>query len=303
MNNNARMLRLDALLMFTRIAELSSLTQAAETLGLPKATVSTAVQTLEAHLGTQLLYRTTRRVQLTHDGQVFYERAKDLLADAEDLSGLFQTREVSGRIRVDMPLPVAQNLVLPNLPALLERHPALRVELSSTDRIVDIVREGFDAVIRVGTLSDSGLTVRSLGKLSMGNFASPAYLARWGRPRTLEDLKGHRLIHYVTQMGGRPDGFDYFDGTRWQTITMEGVVTVNNSEAYRHAALAGLGIVQAPRVGMIEHVAQGRLIELLPDHVADALPVSLIYPQRRHLARRVRAFIDWVATLMKTYTD
>ncbi len=303
MNNNALMLRLDALLMFTRIAELSSFTQAAETLGLPKATVSTAVQTLEAHLGTQLLYRTTRRVQLTHDGQVFYERAKDLLADAEDLSGLFQTRAVSGRIRVDMPIPVAQNLVLPNLPALLERHPALRVELSSTDRIVDIVREGFDAVIRVGTLSDSGLTVRSLGKLSMGNFASPAYLARWGRPRTLEDLKGHRLIHYVTQMGARPDGFDYFDGTRWQTITMEGVVTVNNSEAYRHAALAGLGIVQAPRVGMIEHVVQGRLIELLPDHVAEALPVSLIYPQRRHLARRVRVFIDWVATLMKTYTD
>jgi DNA-binding transcriptional LysR family regulator len=303
MNNNALMLRLDALLMFTRVAELSSFTQAAETLGLPKATVSTAVQTLEAHLGTQLLYRTTRRVQLTHDGQLFYERAKDLLADAEDLSGLFQTRAVSGRIRVDMPIPVAKNLVLPNLPALLERHPALRVELSSTDRIVDIVREGFDCVIRVGALSDSGLTVRSLGKLCMGNFASPAYLARWGRPRTLEDLKGHRLVHYVTQMGARPDGFDYFDGSQWQTITMEGMVTVNNSEAYRHAALAGLGIVQAPHVGMIEHVVQGQLIELLPDHVAEALPVSLIYPQRRHLARRVRVFIDWVATLMKTYTD
>lgn len=297
------MLRLDALLIFTRVAELSSFSQASETLGLPKATVSTAVQTLEAHLGTQLLYRTTRRVQLTHDGQLFYERAKDLLADADDLSGLFQTRTVSGRIRVDMPIPVAQSLVIPNLPLLLERHPDLRVELSSTDRIVDIVREGFDCVIRVGTLSDTGLTVRALGKLSMGNFASPAYLARWGTPRTLEDLKGHRLIHYVTQMGARPDGFDYSDGTQWQTMAMEGVVTVNNSEAYRHAALAGLGIVQAPRVGMTEHVAQGRLIEILPAYVADALPVSLIYPQRRHLARRVRVFIDWVATLMKTYTN
>ncbi|ADU11805.1 LysR family transcriptional regulator [Asticcacaulis excentricus] len=297
------MLRLDALRIFTRVAELSSFSQASETLGLPKATVSTAVQTLEAHLGTQLLYRTTRRVQLTHDGQLFYERAKDLLADADDLSGLFQTRSVSGRIRVDMPIPVAQSLVIPNLPLLLERHPDLRVELSSTDRIVDIVREGFDCVIRVGTLSDTGLTVRALGKLSMGNFASPEYLARWGTPRTLEDLKGHRLIHYVTQMGARPDGFDYSDGTQWQTMAMEGVVTVNNSEAYRHAALAGLGIVQAPRVGMTEHVAQGRLIEILPAYVADALPVSLIYPQRRHLARRVRVFIDWVATLMKTYTN
>ncbi|UDF03632.1 LysR family transcriptional regulator [Asticcacaulis sp. AND118] len=297
------MLRLDALLMFTRVAELSSFTQAAETLALPKATVSTAVQNLEAHLGTQLLYRTTRRVQLTHDGQAFYERAKDLLADADDLSGLFQTRAVSGRIRVDMPMPVAQNLVLPSLPALLERHPDLRVELSSTDRIVDIVREGFDCVIRVGSLSDSGLTVRALGQLPLGNFASPAYLARHGTPRTLDDLKGHRLIHYVTQMGARPDGFDYFDGTQWRTIELEGVVTVNNSEAYRHAALAGLGIVQAPRVGMAEHVVQGRLVEILPDHVAEALPISLIYPQRRHLARRVRVFIDWVAELMKTYTN
>ncbi|MFT3998124.1 MAG: LysR family transcriptional regulator [Asticcacaulis sp.] len=297
------MLRLDALLMFSRVAELSSFTRAAESLSLPKATVSTAVQGLEAQLGTQLLYRTTRRVQLTHDGQVFYERAKDLLADADDLSGLFQTRAVTGRIRVDMPMGVAQNLVLPNLPAFLEAHPGLRVELSSTDRFVDVVREGFDCVIRIGQLSDSGLMVRALGWLPLGNYASPTYLARRGTPRTLEDLRQHRLVHYVSQMGARPDGFDYFDGEKWQTIEMDGVLSVNNSEAYRHAALAGLGIIQAPRIGMVEHVAQGRLVEVLPDHVAASMPVSLIFPQRRHLARRVRVFIDWMAELMRGYSQ
>ncbi|ESQ80993.1 LysR family transcriptional regulator [Asticcacaulis sp. YBE204] len=295
------MFRLDALLMFTRVAELSSFTKAADSLGVPKATLSTAVQTLEAGLGTQLLYRTTRRVQLTHDGQVFYERAKDLLADADDLSGLFETAAVSGRIRVDMPLGMSQSLILPNLPAFLDQHPDLRIELSSTDRFVDVVREGFDCVIRVGVLADSGLIVRPMGHLTLINVASPAYLARFGTPQTLDDLSGHRLVHYVSQMGAPPDGFEYVDGNDYRSVPMDGVVTVNNSQAYTQAALSGLGIIQAPRIGLSQSLTEGRLIEILPDHRAAPMPVSLIYPQRRNLARRVRVFIDWVADLMKGY--
>lgn len=296
------MLRLDSLLMFTRVAELSSFTRAAEGLNLPKATLSTAIQALEAELGTQLLYRTTRRVQMTHDGQVFYERAKDMLADADDLNGLFQTAAVSGSIRIDVPLGMSP-ILLSRLPAFLDQHPQLRVELSSTDRFVDIVREGFDAVIRVGSLSDSGLMTRHMGQLSLINVASPAYLARHGTPQSLDDLKAHQLVHYVQQMGAKPDGFEYFDGTTYRSLEMPGVLTVNSSQAYVHAALNGLGIIQTPRVGVLHALTEGTLIEVLPNHTAAPMPISLIYPQRRHLARRVRAFIDWVSVIMRDYAQ
>ena len=188
--------RLDAMRIFTQVADLASFSRAAESLELPKASISTAIQRLETQLGTRLLHRTTRKVRMTQDGLAFYERCKDLLADVDDIESMFGrgSAQVAGRIRVDMPGGVARHLIVPKLPEFLANYPDIEIELSSTDRLVDLIHEGFDCVIRVGTLADSGLVARSLGQLSIVNCASPAYLRQYGRPQTLGDLARHRLI-------------------------------------------------------------------------------------------------------------
>jgi DNA-binding transcriptional LysR family regulator len=295
--------RLNAMQIFVRVAELASFTKAADSLGMPKASISTSVQQLESLLGTRLLHRTTRRVQTTQDGQILYERCKDLLSDVDELESLFQQTPsaVHGRLRVDMPTGVAKNLVIPNLPDFLARYPGIEIELSSTDRRVDLVQEGFDCVLRAGALGDSDLIARQLGHLRFINCVSRGYIARRGEPRQLGDLAKHSLVRYVTMLGLKTGGFEYWDGARYATAPMKSAITVNNAESYIDACLAGLGLVQIPRVGIQAHLEAGTLVEVLPDLRAQPLPVSLIYPNRRNLSKRVQVFMDWLAELMKTY--
>jgi DNA-binding transcriptional LysR family regulator len=291
--------------LFVRVAELESFSRAADTLGLPKGSVSRQVQALENLLGIRLLHRTTRRVQLTQDGMVYYERAKDLLSNLDELDGMFQhdPTSISGRLRVDMPVGVARNLVIPKLPAFLQQYPGIELELSSSDRLVDVIREGFDCVVRVGTLKDSGLVARPIGKLTVVNCASPDYLARFGYPEALEDLASHALVHYATNLGVRSQGFEISvdNQTRW--LKTGGVLTVNSTETYHAACLAGLGIIQVPRIGVKEALRSGKLVEILPHHRAEPMPVSLIYPHRRNLSRRVHLFMEWLTEVLKSYVD
>ncbi|MFY3385484.1 LysR family transcriptional regulator [Paracidovorax sp. MALMAid1276] len=296
---------LDRMQTFARVAELASFTQAAQVLGIPKASASLAVQQLEAQLGTRLLHRTTRRVQLTQDGQAYYERCKDLLDDVEELQALFQQpggAALRGRVRIDMSTGIARQLVLPRLPELLNRHPLLEVELSSTDRRVDLVREGFDCVVRVGPVADAGLVARPLGHVRVATCASPAYLARKGTPHTLADLAQHELVHYVSTLGTRSAGFETLseDGeTRF--TAMPGRVTVNSAEAYLGACAAGLGLIQAPLLGVRELIDRGLLVEVLPHHPAPPMPVTLLYAHRRHLSQRVRVVMDWLAEVVQAH--
>lgn len=296
---------LDRMQIFARVAELSSFTQAAQVLGLPKASASLAVQQLEAHLGTRLLHRTTRRVQLTQDGQAFYERCKDLLDDVDELQAMFQQPDgtaLRGRVRIDMSTGIARQLVLPALPDLLARHPLLEVELSSTDRRVDLVREGFDCVIRVGPVAEPGLVARPLGLVRVASCASPGYLARKGTPQSLADLAQHDLVHYVSTLGTKSAGFETMgdDGSP-QFHPMAGRVTVNSAEAYLGACAAGLGLIQAPLLGVRELINRGLLVEVLPHHPAPPMPVTLIYPHRRHLPQRVRVVMDWLAAVVQAH--
>jgi DNA-binding transcriptional LysR family regulator len=293
--------------IFTRVAELASFTQAADALGLPKATVSNAVQTLETTLGARLLHRTTRKVALTQDGQAFYERSKDVLTDMDELQTMFQQpgkQGLSGRVRVDMATGLARHAVLPYLPKLLKAHPQLEIELSSTDRRVDLVREGFDCVLRVGMVNEPGLIARPLGHLRMINCASPSYVKVHGKPKTLADLATHHLVHYVNVLGAKSGGFEWHNkdarsnDPQNHSVSMHGAITVNNADAYTTACLSGLGIIQAPAVGLIEHIAQGRLIALLPKYVAAPMPLTLLYANRRNLSKRVRVVMDWLAVMM-----
>jgi len=290
---------------FQRVVELGGFTRAAESLGMPKASISLAIQQLEARVGTQLLHRTTRRVHPTADGQAFYQRSLDVLADMEELQGMFQTegRPLRGRLRVDMGSGIARMFVLPRLAGFLARHPQLEIELSATDRLVDVVREGFDCVLRGGHPQDSSLVARTLGSVRIVNCASPAYLAARGTPRTLQDLDAHALVHYVSTLGQRPDGFEYHDGAGYRIKPMGGAVTVNNVEAYHAAALAGLGIIQVPLMSVRQALAEGKLVEVVPELVAEPMPLTLIYAQRRHLPLRVRVFMDWLADLLAPNLD
>ncbi|MEG1210795.1 MAG: LysR family transcriptional regulator [Leclercia sp.] len=297
--------KIHAMQLFIRVAELESFSRAADSMGLPKGSVSRQIQALENGLGTQLLHRTTRRVSLTQDGMVYYERAKDLLANLDELDGLFlhDPASVSGRIRVDMPAGVARNLVIPRLPLFLQQYPGIELELSSSDRLVDVIREGFDCVVRVGTLKDSGLIARPLGKLSVINCASPDYLTRFGYPDDLDDLASHAVVHYATHLGTRPQGFEFYDGETSHWIKTGGTLTVNSTETYHASALAGLGIIQVPRVGVRDALRAKKLLEIMPQYRARPMPVSLIYPHRRNLSRRIHLFMAWLTEIMKTYVD
>ncbi|MBI3144037.1 MAG: LysR family transcriptional regulator [Pseudogulbenkiania sp.] len=298
---------LEAMQIYVRVAELASFTRAAQSAGLPKASVSTAVQRLESQLGTRLLHRTTRKVQMTQDGQVFYERCKSLLADMDELQTLFQhaSAALEGRLRVDMSIGIARHIVVPHLPEFLQAHPKIEVELSSTDRRVDLVQEGFDCVLRVGRLADSSLIARPLGRFRLLNCVSPAYLASFGTPHTphtLEELAAHRLVHYVPALGTKSPGFEYVDSAgEVRFVPMAGVLTVNNSEAYLAACLAGLGLIQVPEPGVRELLAKGQLVEVLPDYRAAPMPVSLLYANRHHLPRRVQVFMGWVEEVMRPF--
>jgi DNA-binding transcriptional LysR family regulator len=292
---------LDAMQVFVRVAEQASFTRAAESLGLLKATVSVAVQELETALGTRLLHRTTRKVQMTLDGQAYYERCKELLSELDNMQSMFRQsgEALRGRIRVDMPSGLARLYVVPQLPEFLKAHPRIEFELSSTDRMVDLVEEGFDCVLRVGAPRDPQLIARPLGQMAFVNCASAEYLRRRGTPRTLDDLAHHDLVHYVTKFGTKGSGFEYPEAGGYRYLQMAGPVVVNNSDAYNAACLAGLGLMQAPELGVRDHLASGELVEVLPDYRPEPMSAWLLYAHRRNLPKRVRIFMDWVAEVLR----
>lgn len=296
--------KLELLRTFVRVSEMSSFTLAGESLGLPRSTVSEHVQTLETLVGTRLLQRTTRKVQATQDGLVLYERSKDLLSHMDEIEGLFRqdAASLTGRIRFDMPNSLARQTVLPRLPEFMALHPHLELEISTTDRRVDLQREGFDCVVRVGAQPDQSVVARRVCDFAMVNCASPAYLQRYGTPEKLEDLAQHRLVHYVGALGSRSEGFLYeVDGTLHR-MTMAGSVTVNSTDAYEAACLGGFGLIQVPLKGMRPHLLSGDLVAVLPRHNAPSMEVSILYAQQRQLPLRVRTFMDWLAQVIQSST-
>jgi DNA-binding transcriptional LysR family regulator len=300
---------LEPILIFVRVAEMGSFTQAADFLGIQKGRASTVIRKLEEDVGARLLHRTTRSVQLSEDGKAFYERACALLVDMDDLETMFSGEHVGlrGRLRVDVPTGVAWKAIIPALPDFMARYPELELELSSTDRKVDLVQEGFDCVLRIGPIGDDSLVARPLGQMRMINAASPTYLARVGTPRTLDDLRsqGHRAIHYSQNLGVKPYGWEYplEDGSGYASMPMAGSLHVNSIQTYEAAGLAGLGVMQAAYAGIRPHLESGELVEILPDLRPSPLDVALVVAHRRNLSRRVRAFMNWVEGVMTPYLE
>lgn len=281
---------------FVRIVERRSFSRAAADLGLSPAMATLLVQQLEAHLGVTLLHRTTRRVSPTLDGAAYYERCVGWLAELDDIEGAFsqRRRQPRGRLRVDLPGALGRALVMPALSEFCRRYPELELVVSADDRPVDVIGEGIDCVLRSGPLLDEGLAAQALGGLVQVTCASPAYLAHQGRPDSLADLAQHQLVHYRSQRSGRRLPFEFRREGELRCLDQPGRLTLSGADVYVGAALAGLGLIQAPRYHVAADLAAGRLCEVLPDQPPPDLPLAAVYPLTSQTSPRVRAWVAWL---------
>lgn len=294
--------RLLALQAFTRVVELSGFTKAGDSLQLSKTTVSDLIQELEKHLGVRLLQRTTRRVTVTSEGAAFYERCAHILADLDEAEASVMEARVmpKGRLRVDMPSALAKTFIMPQLPEFLGRYPELRLELGMGLRPVELVEEGVDCVVRMGSQTDSSLIARRVGTMTSVCCASPAYLLRHGNPRTPEELSAHRCVNYISNRTGRILDWEFARDGQKIMLTLEGVLAVNDAEAYVAAGLNGFGIVKVANYVVRPYLDSGQLVPVLTDWTVEQYPISVMYPQNRHLSAKVRVFVDWISELIQS---
>jgi DNA-binding transcriptional LysR family regulator len=287
--------RFEAMRLFTRIVERRSFTQAAADLDLPRSTATEAVQQLESRLGVRLLQRTTRQVSPTLDGEAYYQRCLRLLDDLEEAEGAFRERTPRGLLRIDVQGALARRFIVQGLPEFLARYPELKLRMTEGDRLVDLVREGVDCVLRLGDLSDSGMVGRRVALLPEVTCAAPSYLARHGTPATPDDLAGHRMVGFLQAATGHAYPLELTVDGKAREIAMPADVVINSAENTVAMGLLGLGLIQVPRYRVEDCLADGRLVEVLAAFPPTPTPVSLLYPRSRQLSPRVRVFIDWVA--------
>ena len=294
---NNKMDRIDAMRVFARIVERRSFTLAAEDLGLPRSTVTDAVKKLETRLGVRLLQRTTRSVNPTLDGEAYHARCLRLLADIEETESAFSHGKPKGPLRVDVHGTLARHFVLPNLSSFLETYPEIELHMSEGDRLVDLVREGIDCVLRAGDPADSGMVARRVAMLDEITLASPAYLARHGIPATPEDLEGHRMVGFQSSATGGVIPLEFTVAGAVKRVALPTRVVVTAAESYAALARQGLGLIQIPRYHARADLKDGLLAPILPGYPPPGAPVSVLYPSSRQLSPRVRVFIDWIVAL------
>ncbi len=295
-----RMDKLLAMQAFVRVVESGTFTKASDSLTLPKPTVTRLIQTLESHLQTKLLNRTTRKVTVTPDGAAYYERALRLLTEVDELESSMSHAKASprGRLRIDVPAALGQLVLMPALPDFCARYPDIQIDLGVGDRPVDLIGENVDCVIRGGTLTDQSLVARRIAEFHMIAAASPGYLKRHGMPTHPSELEDrHVIVGYFSARTGRPIPMDFNkDGERVE-VTGRYRVSVNDSNAYTAAGLAGLGVVQTATFMLQDHMSRGALEPVLADWCSDPVPIHVVYPPNRHLSAKLRVFVDWVAEL------
>lgn len=288
-----------AMRLFVRIVELKSFSRAAEQLELPRGSATQIIKQLEARLGVKLLLRTTRQVRTTVDGELYYARCSAILAEIDEVEAAFSqaARQPEGRIRINMSSSLCRHVLIPALPGFCTRYPDIVLDIGVQDKQIDLISEGVDCVLRIGELRDSALVARPLARLEQITCASPAYLARYGTPDSLDALSGHRMVDYISASSGRsiPLEFDVDGHIEYRSLPAS--VAVNNGDAYVAACEADFGIIQLPTYHVGARLQAGVLVEILPQHRPPPLPLHVLYPQNRHLSQRVRVFVDWLAEL------
>lgn len=298
--------QLVAMRVFTRVVECGTFTKAADSLQMPKATVTKLVQQLEAHLRTTLLQRTTRRVTVTPDGAAYYERTLRLLSELDEIeAGMTNARTTPrGKLRVDVPVMTGRLVIVPALPGFHSRYPEVQLDLGVSDRPVDLVADNVDVVLRRGPIADESLVARRISQSPSITVAAPRYLEKYGHPRHPLDLENtHPIVPYFSPLTGRKlFSFNFSrDGELVEIDNDNYIVSANESSAYIALAVAGLGIVQAPAFMVYSHVRDGELVRVFPDWQVDSGELFVVYPPNRHLSAKVRVFVDWVAELFSTH--
>ncbi|MEX0739960.1 MAG: LysR substrate-binding domain-containing protein [Pseudohongiella sp.] len=294
--------RFNAMQAFVRVVETGSFTKAAETLRMNKTSLTQLIQQLEARLRVKLLNRTTRKVNVTADGAAYYERAVKLLADLDDAETSVSSAVASprGRLRVDVPSPLARFILIPALPQFYAQYPDIQLDLGVSDRAVDIVGEGVDCVVRGGELTDLSLVARRLGDLPFGLYAAPGYLERVGVPSHPKELAGpdHCVVGFTWERTGKP--LPYVLKKQGESITVQGryLLSADDGNALLAAGLAGLGILSLPTYVARDALSGGELVPLFEDWQLEPMPLYVAYPQNRHVSAKLRVFIDWVVDLM-----
>ncbi len=293
--------QLSAMRAFIRVVETGNFTRAADALRMPKATVTNLIQGLEAHLHTQLLNRTTRRVVVTTDGALYYERAARIVSEVEELDGSLShsTSSPSGRLRVEMAGAFADWIVIPALCDFHTKFPDIRIDLGVGDRTVDYLAENVDCALRGGPPGDQSLIARRVSEVALITCASPTYIEKFGMPAAPEELHaGHHCVNYFRAQINRTLPFEFHkDG---ETIEISGryVISVNDARSYVAAARAGLGVAQLPRLMVPDELASGQLVPVLSGWSVEPIPLYIVYPSNRHLSNKVRVFVDWLVKLL-----
>lgn len=306
--------------VFTRVVEQRSFTQTAEDLNLPRSTVTDAIKQLEKRLNVRLLQRTTRHVSPTLDGEAYYQRCLHIIADIEDAEMAFANAKPRGLLRIDVQGTLARHFVLPQLPDFIAQYPDIELFISEGDRLVDLIREGIDGVLRVGNLQDSDMVARQVALLPQITCAAPSYLQQYGMPYSLKQLAEHQMVGFRSSATGglmplefsahgtlpRPPKANSHQQSpprsspEYHQIKLRTVLSVSGAESFVAAARLGLGIIQVPRYHIEPDLMNGTLIEILPEYAPPSMPVSFLYPHNRQLSPRVRIFSDWLSQLSLT---
>ncbi len=294
--------RFDAMQAFARVVETGSFTKAAETLHMSRASVTQLVQQLEARLRVTLLNRTTRRVHVTADGAAYYERVLRLLADMDDAETSLSDASAlpRGRLRVDVPSPLARLILMPALPTFHARYPDIQLDMGVSDRRVDLIGENVDCVVRGGIITDQSLIARRVGDLQAGVYAAPSYLQRLGTPAHPQELENtqHRCVGFMRWSNNKTVPYVMQRGNEAVNLQGRYVVASDDGNAYLAAGLAGMGVLWLPVYMARAHVASGELVQLFDDWLLEPMPLSIAFPPNRHVSAKLRVFIDWVIALM-----
>jgi LysR family transcriptional regulator for bpeEF and oprC len=289
---------------FVRVVDTGGFTRAAELMGAPKASVSTLVAELEAQLGVRLLHRTTRKVSVTADGAAYYERCVRLIDDLREADESVSSRQgqPSGRLRVDVPTSLGSLLMYAGVGDFLARYPDIQLEIGCSDRLVNLVSEAVDCVLRIGEVTDPSAVARRVGSMRLLTCASKAYVQAHGLPQHPQALLQHRWIGYFpSQAPGRIFPATFIRDSERIELSPPCTLSLNDSNVYEDALHAGLGIGMLPSYALAcEEKAQG-LVPVLPEWASDPVPIYVMYPSNRHLSTRVQAFGDWVAELFERH--
>ncbi|CAH6312114.1 HTH-type transcriptional regulator PgrR [Klebsiella pneumoniae] len=297
--------RFDAMRAFARVVEAGSFTKAAQTLHMSKTTVTQLIQQLESRLRVRLLHRTTRKLGVTPDGAVYYERVIRLLADMEDAENSLSSAAMTprGRLRVDVPSPLARLILVPALPAFHARYPDIQIDMGVSDRVVALIGDNVDCVLRGGQITDQSLIARHVGDLQIGVYVAPSYVERLGAPAHPRELQNtdHCIVGFLSSRTSKIDPLVLCSENERIEITGNYVLAVDDGNAYLEAGLVGLGVIALPNYMAAAHQAVGALIPLFTQWRISPMPLYLAFPPNRHVNAKLRVFIDWIVELMEQH--